>query len=88
MSGPVWSNKYGRWFKDRSALGKYSFRDRYTKPILSWGGLRDSMNCDQWNKDHQLGKYQPQVIPGIPNLLTYFVTGAVFMALVTFCAIH
>jgi hypothetical protein len=44
----IYSNKYGRYFHNRSELQRYTWKDARTKPILSWFGLRDHFYSKQW----------------------------------------
>lgn len=49
----IYSKKYGRWFNSRQELGRFDWWMRRTKPILSWGGLRDSCYSKEWLAEHR-----------------------------------
>lgn len=53
---PIFSKKYGRWFKDRSELQRHAFWDYRTKPILPWFGLRDCLYSEQYKRERGLVK--------------------------------
>lgn len=46
----IYSNKFGKSFPDRKALMRREWRDRQTKPIFSWFGLRDAPYTDNYLK--------------------------------------
>lgn len=50
----IYSRKYGRTFRNRSELMRYEWRDRQTKPILPWFGLRDAPYSGEYRKEHGL----------------------------------
>lgn len=49
----IYSKKYGRYFNSRQELGRFDWWMRRTKPILSWGGLRDAPYDKEWLKEHR-----------------------------------
>ena len=56
----IYSSKFNRSFRNRSELMRYEWRDRQTRPILSWGGLRDAPYSDQYRKEHGLPSREEQ----------------------------
>lgn len=56
----IYSKKYGRYFNNRSELQRYAWWDARTKPILSWGGIRDCLYSDEYRKEHGLKTREEQ----------------------------
>ncbi len=54
----IYSRKYGRSFRNRSTLMHYEWRDRQTRPIISWFGLCDASYLDAWRREHGLKTQQ------------------------------
>lgn len=50
----IFSRKYGQTFRNRSEIARHQWRDRQTKPVLPWFGLRDAPYSDQYRKEHGL----------------------------------
>ena len=71
----IYSKKYGRSFKNRSELQRYAFWDYRTKPIFSWGGLRDCLYSEEYKKEHGLTKdptkFSTGVIFGIACVIAF-----------------